>query len=53
MSIEPTADERAKLASMRDELLREDWAYWHDDPAVLFLNRLLPGHPPYDPETAS
>lgn len=48
--IEPTTDEREKLASMRDELLQDDWAYWHDDPAILFLNRMLPGHPPFIPE---
>lgn len=47
----PTPDEREKLASMRDELLRDDWAYWHNDPAILYLNRILGDeHPPYRPE---
>ncbi len=41
LRISPTDDEADKLASMRDELLSSDWAYWHDDPAVLFLNKLL------------
>ena len=46
----PTPDEREKLASMRDELLQSDWAYWHSDPAILWLNRLLGDeHPPYVP----
>ena len=36
---------------MRDELLQDDWAYWHDDPGVLFLNRLLGDeYPPHVPE---
>jgi hypothetical protein len=46
----PTEEEAGKLASMRDELLEDDWAYWHDDPAILFLNRLLGDrYPPYVP----
>jgi hypothetical protein len=47
--IEPTSEEKEKLASLRDELLHTDWAYWHDDPGILFLNRILPGFPPFDP----
>ena len=47
----PTAVEAEKLASMRDELLREDWAYWHDDHAILYLNRILgEDFPPYRPD---
>ena len=49
----PTCDERTKLASMRDELLQDDWAYWHDDAAVLYLNRILGDeYPPFVPESA-
>lgn len=47
----PTPPEAEKLASMRDELLQDDWAYWHDDPAVLFLNRLIgETYQPWRPE---
>lgn len=47
----PDAKERDALASMRNELLEDDWAYWHNDPAVDYLNRLLgPGHPPFVPD---
>lgn len=38
---------------MRDELLQNAWAYWHDDPAIEFLNRLLPEFPPFVPEHMS
>ena len=35
---------------MRDELLEDDWAYWWEDPAIVWLNQILGDEfPPYRP----
>ncbi len=36
----PLATERGALISLRDELLVDDYAYWHDDHAVRYIERV-------------
>lgn len=44
-------DERSSLASMRDELLQDDLAYWHNDQAIRWLNSLIgDAYPPFRPD---
>lgn len=39
--ISASVEECEALESLRNELLADDYAYWHHDPAITFIDRLI------------